>query len=389
MRNYILEKKQQTNNKMELNNLYNYIEKISLSKYYPYLLIIGAVFLNIFFYLPCFACFHYDSPAWQTVLLKSEDLTNNLNHIGGNSWLAKKVFRLTVPTIIKVFQLNPLTTTILQYLINALLLYFLYKLSLKILKDRVAATFLLLSINFLYFGYAGFYDLTYTWFDIFGYFFLIVAIYSNSPWIIFITSFMAAWNDERAFVALSIVFVYHYFTSVKNNKLLFVNKKYISVVIAGLSYVVLRLYLTYAYNMKTPTADANFSVIAKTIHLFQIGLWSYFEGLWIVCGLFFLCACANKDYFILLTNLLITLVFIIVSFCVLDITRSGSYLVPIIFLQMFYLVKYIKIIELRKILLFVSVINFIYPVSIIVSGWGSGGIFQYSVFSFLLRSILG
>src|SRR4051812_373144 len=116
------------------------IENSSSSRFYPLRLSLLLMFLSLLFATPKFTAFNPSSYAWQTVALKSSDLTNQLNHIDPHSWLSKKVFRLTVPINMRISHLPPLGILILQYLLGIGLLVLCYKLSIRILNDAVNAT---------------------------------------------------------------------------------------------------------------------------------------------------------------------------------------------------------------------------------------------------------
>ena len=82
----------------------------------------------------------------------TDNLSNNLGHIPPSSWLAKKVFRLTIPVFIKLLKLSPAIIIISQILVGYLTYIVSFKLTLRITKDAIQSTFLTTGIAFLYFG---------------------------------------------------------------------------------------------------------------------------------------------------------------------------------------------------------------------------------------------
>ena len=152
-----------------------------------------------------------------------------------------------------IFHLNTYTTLLVQLVLGVTLILTSYKLSFKILNDKVAATFVSAAIIFTYFGRACFVDLTDLWFDGWAFAALLMAMYARKPIVIFVLCSAVAWTDERAFLTIPIVVLFHQFWNVDKNfkndfaKLLHLNKKSVAVVAAMLSYVCLRTYLSIEY----------------------------------------------------------------------------------------------------------------------------------------------
>ena len=343
-----------------------WIERISKRKLFPYILSLILVLLSLFFTKPTFSDFYSKSLAWETVMLKSNDLTNQLQHIDPSNWLSKKVFRISIPVLIKVFHLSPIHVIILQYFINYFLLFFCYHLVLKITKDTVISTLISCGITFIYFGKSGFYDLSYQWFDVFAYFSLILAMYSKSYLSIFFFSTFAAWTDERGFIALSIVFLFHQLEKIKIDSFSIIQffklkKSAFFVVLAGFCYLAIRKFLSYKYDMHTPSDGATFKLINYTIPYLKIGMWTFLEGFWILFLFFILQCLIYKKFGILLIIILPIIVISIVSVCVTDITRSGSYMVPIIFVLVGMLYSKSHVNEFRIILLVCFLVTLLFP----------------------------
>ena len=61
------------------------------------------------------------------------------------------------------------------------------------------------------------------------------------------------------------------------------------------------------------------------------------------------------------------IVFFIISGCVWDITRSGSYLVPMIFILIYYLRDYQSKNDLRQLLLVCFIVSFLYPPTLVMA----------------------
>jgi len=384
----------------EIFSFVNFIESTSKDRYYIHKLSFFTVILTWLFAAPKVFYFYLQpdlSPAWETIMLKSQDLTNNLEHIDPNSWQAKKVFRLTIPLIIKLLHISPHIIIFFQIIIGFLIYFFSYKLAFRISKDSVQATLLTLGLGFLYFGKASFFEFSSTWFDGFSYFFLLMAMFNRNVFVIFLFSTLAAWNDERAFIGLSIVLLFHQFQYFENRiprnvtirNVLYIDKGAISVAIAVLLYIVVRLILTNQFHMHTPTDGANLSVLFnRTYYFIPIGLLTFFEGFWVLLFLFFFLLLKSKDYlrFSLVSTPLLVLT--VVSFSVTDITRSGSFSVPIIFVILVYLQNRLIEADIRKILLLCLLVSAFIPPVVICPDWEVKYMFPKPSFIYILEYLI-
>jgi len=372
---------------------YDWVEIKSSIKFYPFYLALFLVICSVVFVWPRYDLINTHSVAWNTVIIKSKDLTNSLTYIPSGSWLAKKVFRLTVPVIMKVTHLTPIGIFILQSILGYLLIVFSYKLCYRILKDSVSSTFIAAGIIFLYFGRASFYDFFCCWFDGFAYFFIIMAFFCRNSIGIFLFSTLAAWTDERAFIALSIVFLFHQIINIskspiKLKHLIALNNKSIAVIFAMAFYLIIRLFLQINYGMHTPTGGVGLAMLKVTLPVLTIGIWTFLEGFWLLLIVTCFFIIKNKEYVFFVVVLIILSVFFVVSGCVTDITRSGSYLVPFIFVLIIYLNKKIQLYELRRLFLICFIITFLFPSVFVGADWKMTAWFQSSLIILLFRHMI-
>jgi len=368
-----------------LNPVFKWIEKKGEHKSFLFLFPMVLVLLIMPLTISNFHHFSPHSEQWETVILKSNDLTNTLEHLNPNSWKAKKVYRLTIPILIKITGLPPLGILFLQFIVGYLLIIMCFKVSNRILKDTVSSTFMAAGIVFIYFGRTAFYDVYYTWFDAFAFFFIIMAIYNKNILLIFLFSTAAAWTDERAFVALFIVLIYHFLKN-KNNKELEIKQIYswnyesFSVLSAIGVYIGTRFILNYYFDMSTQYKDVSIFVFERTIGFMPIGLWTFFEGFWLLYLLYFVLVFKTKNYFAFIIGFFPLLVFTIISGSVTDITRSGSYLFPIIFVLLLYLREHVSNYYIRVVLFISFIVSVLYPSTIVCPEWGVNSWFQFNDF---------
>lgn len=347
-------------------SLLTFVERKAQIKFYPFYLAFFLVCCSLFFSYPQIQFFDAHSHSWETTKLKSNDITNSLTSADPSSNNAKKVFRLTVPLIMKWLHLSPLGIIILQCFLGFFIFVYSYKISLSILGDVVSATFITASIAFLYFGRVAFFDINRTWFDTFAYFFLLMAIYSQTITGIILFSTLAAWTDERAFIALGIVFLFHHLKKKSYQKTRFkdvisINKEGLAVILSISLYLIVRMVLTLKYNMHTPSDESNFTVLSKTLIFIPVAMWTFLEGFWLVYLFSLAHTVMNKKYFIFVLFLLPLAIFTLISGCVLDMTRSGTYLLPVIFVILDYMRYCMDKNRLRKFLFYCFCISFLFP----------------------------
>jgi hypothetical protein len=196
-----------------------------------------------------------------------------------------------------------------------------YKISSDIFKDSVAATFFTAGLVFIYFGRAGF--ITLPLFDAWAYFFGILALGYKNPFSIFLFSTLAAWVDERAVIALPIIIIFHQLRENSPAKfgirqLMDLKLVSVAVLLAFLAYIALRLTLTSYYDMRTPFGGFSAVVmnLKTNLQMIGFGLWSFFEGFWLL----YLVACAhllqNKNNVLLATITFQILISSLLAFCV-------------------------------------------------------------------------
>jgi hypothetical protein len=351
-----------------LSNFYRWIENKSLRKSYPFYLTLTLICISLFLAFPRYDQYNYNPVAWDVTMLKAKDLTNSLTTIPPESFMAKKVFRLTVPVFIRVFHLNRVGVIVLQGFLGFLLLFYSYKLANRILGDAPSATMVTAGIAFIYAGRACFSDIAYTHFDGWAYFFILMTLYNRNLFVIFLFATMAAWIDERGLLALIFPILFHQVEASKDKNfglltLIRPARSSVAILLAVAGYIALRLYLTHAYNMHTPANDANFSVLKQNfIHTsFGFGAFTFLEGFWLLLPVVFLLGIKNKNYVLLAMISGLILVFSLAVFCVYDLTRSGSYLFSIIFLLLFYMRQYTEMTFFRSIAAICLFFCFIFP----------------------------
>ncbi|MFN4853089.1 MAG: hypothetical protein ACK5JC_01570 [Bacteroidota bacterium] len=374
-------------------NVFQWLEKVSTGRFFVHQLSILLLLLSWFFVSPA-ACKFFTHPlpyAWDTILLKASDLTNNLEHIAPTSWRAKKVFRITIPVIIRLLQVSPAFIVLMQIVCGYALYYFSYRLVQRITGDAIQAILTTSSLAFLYFGRAAWFEFDAAWFDGFSYFFILMAMYTSSVWGIFLFSTMAAWNDERAFMALSIVLLFHFLSDKGDKKTTFknlvsLNRQALAAAAAILAYILLRGFLSVYYHMHTPKDGANLDVlIHQTPNFLPLGAFTFMEGFWLLVLYGLVWVFFKRDYLMLFLLLAPILVLGMVAGCVTDITRSGSFMLPLVFVFIRYPGYFFRQSQMRSLLFSCFAITFLFPPVFVCLDWGAA---NWYFSPFLFKKIL-
>jgi hypothetical protein len=359
--------------------VYPWVAAKAVHRYYPAVLVLICVGLGLLFTFP--QSFAFNQEAWDVVVLKSRDLTHPLTHVPPDSWMAKKVFRLSVPVLVRLFHLNALAVMLAQFALGFALLLAAYHLALRILKDAVAATFIAAGMAFLYFGRACFTELYYATFDGWGYCFLILALFFRNRGAVFLCASLAAWTDERACLSLPIVMLFHQMrgrdgpprcgakellpmTSPRS-----LDGSALAALAALIGYAALREFMTLRYHMQTPLWAVGPSVLKYNRPYLPFGMVTFLEGYWLIVFAALGRMLKRGDLFLALAVLGQAAVSTLVAGCVYDITRSGSFLFPIVFVLLAYLKPGWEENRLRRLAFAAMALTFLFPAYYVVSVW--------------------
>jgi hypothetical protein len=389
---------------MTIDNLYNkflnWLDYNSNKKYYSTKLVILLVFLSLFFATPKFLYYNYEADdivtVWNAYKYKSTHLTSSLTQYDPTTHEAKLVFRLSIPILIKFLGLNFISIYIFKFILGILSLLLTYKITDNIVKDKVSSTFVTAGLAFIYFGRSGF--VVFPTFDELAYFSVLLALYYPKPWLIFICCTISAWTDERSFIALPIVLIYYQILeplksdnpniifNLKN--ILKPNKSSIAAISAIVFYTFLRLLLSYQYEMHLPPTISYFYYLKVNIPDLGFGIWSFLEGFWILVFLALVVLLWQKSYFLILIISAQLIVSAVIACSVGDITRSGSCIVPMIFVFLLIIKNNIGNQLLRNVLFLCFFVCFVFPSHYIVGDLVMEEPLYYEILHFILKRLL-
>ncbi|WP_247233240.1 hypothetical protein [Telluribacter sp. SYSU D00476] len=333
--------------------LYLYIERFTQSRFWQVklsLVLFGFVFLTTYpNYLDILA-----DPAPRTTFdyfyqkVESPLSPAVVGHTGSHG--AKIAFRLTIPLLAKVLRIGWTVTgkdVVLVFLLQSLLLFPFLLLLTRIVNrhlDAVSTVLFTVACSATYLASAFFWDYHF-WFDAYAFFFLLMGMYLRNRIGIFIFLLMACFTDERAVIALLSVYLFHLLEesnfTISGFRDLFprssIRSRSSIVLLVVVSYVLIRLWLTTAYNLRTPSGEnvgVSLSIIPFQLKHRLIGILFTFEGLWIPFLLSIIVLILRKQKLLAGILLATLLLHIVVAYSVYDITRSLTYGFPIFFIAL-------------------------------------------------------
>ena len=310
----------------------------------------------LFVAFPSFDLLHKDFAGGWTILFRHADHLLTPVPYAPESHEAKLAFRLLIPVIVRLFHLNMLGVLLFQFLAGWVSWILFMKIIEKFTGDKITAAILALAMACINFSKCTL-DIRGVFFDNIAFLFLLIPFVYTRSIIIFICITLAAWIDERAFVASSFLFLFLLFNRHEKNSVL----KIASVVMAWIGYIGLRYYLSQTYHLSTPTTGAGFTTIIAQMNNWHLGIISGLEGFWIFPLLFILYKIKERKWLEAVVFSANILVIILIALSVVDISRSMSYLFISIPLVIQYLSQKESISDLRKIAAIALVLSFLFP----------------------------
>lgn len=304
---------------------------------------------------------------------RSKKLTEH--HVYEEPASNNRVFRLTLPVIVKVLHISHVSVFIygLQLLLGVLFYYLLVNFLYSILNDKKATLLASIAFACIYFGTAFFIE-NGGYGDFYTFFFLFLAIYLRNPFFVFLSMFAAAWCDERAVVAGGLVFLWWWLSPaiLGNKKIsLIPNKQMLALIVAEIGYLAGRFYLMHYEGMKATYKEGEFSqMITDSLPSFGFKMIWVIEGFWLIMLLAFVILYTKKDLINLFFMGIGTIGMIFLGMTTYDSTRSGSVVFPMLFLGILIIRKHLTDKQLRIILFLVALICFLHPLATKTRGVG-------------------
>jgi hypothetical protein len=279
----------------------------------------------------------------------------------------KTAFRLVVPVFARLFALGPRGVLAAQAIAGVALLALALQLGLRETGDRVTAFYLAAGLAFSYVGKAAFVDL-FCWFDSWAFLFLLAALASRGPLLPFVFATLAAWTDERAVIALGLAVAFH-LAPTRQERSVRLPVEALAVLAAVVGYATLRLGLARAFSLHTPTDDTGLAQLVAQLPLVALGTWTGLEGQWILVLAAFWTWRVPRARLALVVSVLVGALLLIVSWSVIDMTRSAAYAFPAVFVAVRLLAGGVPIESLRGMAFSSALVSLLFQDHYLQTGW--------------------
>ncbi|MFC2176277.1 hypothetical protein ACFLR1_04850 [Bacteroidota bacterium] len=315
--------------------------------------------------------FTSDDHLWSAIEIKKQNLTDNLDMFEPHSGEAKYVFRLTVPAVMRLFQLSKLQMYCVQFFLGFGVFILWASLSFSIFtnyKDTLIST---LALACVYYG-KSFLINPDSPVETVSYFLILWCIFfRDKSWLLAIGLIALFFNDERGILAYPIIglTIMFWHDNQKHNSL----RQWIrtpalwTLVLMFSLGCLIRLFLQETFEMATPINEGgvNLNLFRGQWKFYHLGVFSGLVGFVIIYFQGFVKLIRKKEnYVFLIFCSLILLSYLIGTALVSDMTKTISYAVP---LSLPILYKLIQTEYAQKtIMRYVLVVNVAFPSLVII-----------------------
>ena len=302
------------------------------------------------------------NPRWAAFEAQCEHPFTPAQHRAGTHQ-EKIALRLTVPCLAKVLHLSVTAVYLLQALLGLLMVAGSLAFCERLARDRVMALLFTGGLVFTYAGSAAFFDV---WglLDAFGYFFLFAAIFSRRPAAIALSLFLGGFTDERVLIATPLVLLFHlsgFGNDAQIAARMRLNGRVLATVGAVLACLAARYAIGHTFGLSTGTGNIGIRTFFLELGQTAWGLWSGFEGQWLLVAAFFFALWAMRERALLIAWLFAFALVCGAAVMVWDITRSAAYGFVILFAAFALLRRNMEAGKLRVLLFFACVVSLIHP----------------------------
>ena len=340
-------------------------------KFWLWQLVFFSVILSLFLAFPPYTLLidHLSAngvklDAWVFIQNQSQDLFHPKD-IDYDIRRENMIFRWFLPLLSFITGHNIVLILLFQAVLGILFLYKTGKYIYDISRDKIVTAFFILSLSNIFVSVWAFADI-HGYGDGFAWFFLLTALLSRNPAIIFLCLQAAFFTDERAVVAGGYLLLWWMVTKaweqndfslktlVKNA---FLGQSTV-VWIAWIVYFVIRHYVQITYFPNHHYSTIGTPVLFADAHRNGLGssIWAAFEGTWLIMFAAALGLYLTKRYLLLLSLIIGFAVLVATGIYVHDIDRALSYGFPFLLISMFILLRVASISSIRIILFFTMII---------------------------------
>ncbi|MGJ5817699.1 hypothetical protein [Paludibaculum fermentans] len=302
---------------------------------------------------------------WQDALLKADRPLADMGQLyAPDSHESKLTYRLTVPLVARLLHLRMAGVLLVSALLGILLLGLALHAGYEITGCRRSAFLISLAVGCSWPGEAAFHELRGGYYDAAALCLLLLALCVRSPALVALFTFLAAWTDERALLAAPCVLLFHLVHRPNAVRVA------LGVVLGLGVYTLSRLYMTSSGSYQPALAGIGFHLFARQMNVLPVALWSGLGGCWAPiaggCAVLFVRKRYAKGLLFagLVTGLAAS------AFCVIDTTRSVSYLLPAVFVGLAVLRQTESADSLARIAAATALLSFFVPPFYLEGGSG-------------------
>jgi hypothetical protein len=275
------------------------------------------------------------------------------------------IFRWTLPLLSFLTKGNVLIILLFQAVLGVWFLKRIGDYIYSLCADKTVAALTILAIANTFVSVWAFADI-HGYGDGFAYFFLLAALLSRNPIVIFLSLQTAFFTDERAVVAGGYLLLFWMvveayqrddFTFWGLFKRAFMHQSAV-VWVSWAIYFAIRFYVQAEYFPNHSYSTIGTPVLFANAHRNGLGssIWATFEGTWLIIMAAFLTLWLTKRYWLVVALTIGFTILIATGIYVHDLDRALAYGFPFILLSLFILVKTASIQTIRLILFFAAIV---------------------------------
>jgi hypothetical protein len=308
----------------------------------------------------------FSEMTWRDVQVKFDHpLIDTSRIFPTGSHASNLTFRLTVPVLAHIFNLDRIGLLIFFACIGFVLLYLVLVVAFTLSGSKRVALFVCLTTACTWPGAAAFHELRGGYYDALALSLLVAACATSSSLLAAAFLFLAAWTDERALIASTFVFLlYAYRLSLCNDAggfRRFLVGKPAAVVAAIAAYLGTRAYLTATHSYVHAASGIGLSILSQQTNVIPLAIWSGLGGSWILVLLGGLALFLQRRCLVAAAFCCALIGATAASMAVADVTRSMAYCLPAVFVALAALSRSKGIRQIEKLAAISGAISLLVP----------------------------
>jgi hypothetical protein len=310
-----------------------FVRRISEGRFWLWKTALAAALLSLFLSFPRPETFFPDperTPEIKALTEKSAEPFVHHEYPSG-SHQAKLTFRMLMPVIAKLSGTGPAGLKILECVCGFFLLFLCAKLAERVTGDRVCAVLTALMTASIFAGTTSFVEFR-GMFDGVSVFLLIWAMTRRNSAACAALIFLSAWTDERGLAASAFVLLFRAFDGPDKGRASALIKAAVCGLLSWGAYFAARIWLQKSCGLKADFGGVGLGMALGQMNNLPLGLWSAFEGGWIIIVLGAAAMALNRKYALFALFCAGVALFALASMSVADITRSIAYMLPAFFI---------------------------------------------------------